>query len=190
VSAELSKHAKSARKGKAVEQLIGATCVLATGGELNALSALVDDEGVDLGFKRRNGTRVLDVQVKARFSDAEGSKSLREKNTFVADVRRETFRPREDLYMLYLAVDGPRAEIWATWLVPSLTLDDEGFLVKPRGKELVRFQASAAPDTDDKWRAFRYSREELPHKVMEVLVRLEPHVPQDEAPDEDLDDDV
>ena len=49
------------RKGKATEQLVAAICVLATGGELNALTALVDDEGVDLGFKRRNGTRVLDV---------------------------------------------------------------------------------------------------------------------------------
>lgn len=186
---ELSKHAKSARKGKAVEQLIAATSVLATGGELNALSALVDDEGVDLGFKRRNGSRVLDVQVKARFSDDDGSKSLRENNTFVADVRRETFRPREDLYMMYLAVDGPKAEIWAAWLVPSLTLEAEGFAVKPKGKELVRFQASAAVDTDDKWRPLRYSREQLPHRLMEVLVQLEPEVPQEEVAGEDFEAD-
>jgi hypothetical protein len=51
-----SKHTRSARKGKAVEHLIAATCVLATAGELNALTALVDDEGVDIGFKRRDGT--------------------------------------------------------------------------------------------------------------------------------------
>ena len=51
-----SKNTQSARKGKATEQLIAAICMLATGGELNALTALVDDEGVDLGFKRRNGS--------------------------------------------------------------------------------------------------------------------------------------
>lgn len=186
---EPSKHAKSARKGKAVEQLITATCVLATGDELNALSALVDDEGVDLGFKRRNGTRVLDVQVKARFSDDDGSKSLRENNTFVADVRRETFRAREDLYMMYLAVHGSGGRDLGCVLVPSLALEAEGFAVKPKGKELVRFQASAAVDTDDKWRPLRYSREELPHRLMEVLVQLEPEVPQEVLADEDFEAD-
>jgi hypothetical protein len=59
-----SKNIGSARKGKAVEHLIAATCVLATGGELNALTALVDDEGVDLGFKRRNGMRAGQVSLR------------------------------------------------------------------------------------------------------------------------------
>jgi uncharacterized protein GlcG (DUF336 family) len=52
-----AKDEQTARKGKAAEQLIAAVCVLATGTELNALTALVDDEGVDLAFKRRDGTR-------------------------------------------------------------------------------------------------------------------------------------
>jgi hypothetical protein len=33
--------------------------LLLAGGELNALTALVDDEGVDLGLKRRNGSKLL-----------------------------------------------------------------------------------------------------------------------------------
>src|SRR3954451_9894464 len=94
-----SKQSGCMRKGKATEQLIAAVCVLATGGELNALTALVDDEEVDLTFKRRNGTRTLDVQVKARFSDEAGSKALRERGHFMADVHEVTFRPRDDLYM-------------------------------------------------------------------------------------------
>jgi len=53
-------------------------CVLATGGELNALTALVDDEGVDLTLKRRTGTRTLDVQTKSRFCDERGSQALRQ----------------------------------------------------------------------------------------------------------------
>lgn len=101
----VSKNAASARKGKAVEHLVAAFCVLATEGELNALTALVDDEGVDLGLKRRNGTRTLDVQVKARFSDEDGSAQLR-RGRFIANVRLETFRPRDDLYILYVAVNG------------------------------------------------------------------------------------
>lgn len=146
------KDSSSARKGKAVEQLVAATCVLATGGELNALTALVDDEGVDIGFKRRNGTRVLDVQVKARFSDADGSKALHEQGRFSSDVRLETFKPREDLYILYLAINGPKAEIEWAWLVPSLAFADEAVTVnKPNGQHL-RIVASAKEGTDDKWK--------------------------------------
>ena len=42
--AEPSKHVGSARKGKAVEHLIAASCILASEGELNASTSLVDDE--------------------------------------------------------------------------------------------------------------------------------------------------
>lgn len=186
-----TKNASSARKGKAVEQLVAATCVLATGGQLNALTALVDDEGVDIGFKRRNGTRVLDVQVKARFSDEDGSKALRERGRFSSDVRMETFRPRDDLFMLYLAINAARAEIELAWLVPSLVLAEEGIVVTKQGKKHVRLVASAKPDTEDKWRPFRCGREELPQRLAEILAELEPETPDEEAaPVEDDDDDV
>jgi hypothetical protein len=46
MASEPSKHAASARKGKAVEHLTAASCILASGGELNASTSLVDDEGV------------------------------------------------------------------------------------------------------------------------------------------------
>ena len=48
-------------------------------------------------------------------------KSLREKGTFIADVRRDTFHPKDDLYMLYVVVDS-RAEVIRAWLVPSSAL--------------------------------------------------------------------
>lgn len=168
-----AKNAGSARKGKAVEHLVAATCVLATGGELNALTALVDDEGVDVGFKRRNGTRVLDVQVKARFSDEDGSKALRERGRFSSDVRAETFRPRADLFILYLAINGSKAEIQLAWLVPSQVLADEGIEVSKQGKRHVRIVASAKADTNDKWRRYRLRREELPARLLEVVASLE-----------------
>lgn len=43
----------SARKGKAVEHLVAATCILTSGLKLNVSTSLVDDEGVDLVFHRR-----------------------------------------------------------------------------------------------------------------------------------------
>jgi hypothetical protein len=168
----VSKNAASARKGKAVEHLVAAFCVLATGGELNALTALVDDEGVDLGLKRRNGTRTLDVQVKARFSDEEGSAQLR-RGRFIANVRLETFRPRDDLYVLYVAVNGKRAEIEMAWLVPSEDLASHGAKVEINGKPHLRLTASAKPETKDKWRRYRLAREELPAALMAVVEAME-----------------
>lgn len=56
--------------GKAAEHLVAAFCILTTRGELNVSTSLVDDEGVDLVFHRRNSTATLAVQVKARMSDS------------------------------------------------------------------------------------------------------------------------
>ena len=56
--------------GKAAEHLVAAFCILATRGALNVSTSLVNDEGVDLVFHRRNSTTTLAVQVKARMSDS------------------------------------------------------------------------------------------------------------------------
>ena len=44
----LDKSPSAGRMGKAVEYLVAASCILATRGELNVSTSLVDDEGVDL----------------------------------------------------------------------------------------------------------------------------------------------
>ena len=56
--------------GKAVEYLVAAACILSTRGELNVSTSMVDDEGVDLVFHRRDNAATLAVQVKARMSDS------------------------------------------------------------------------------------------------------------------------
>ena len=65
----LVKSPAAGRMGKAAEYLIAAACVLSTRGELNVSTSMVDDEGVDLIFHRRDGVATLAVQVKARMSD-------------------------------------------------------------------------------------------------------------------------
>jgi hypothetical protein len=169
-----SKDEQAARKGKAVEQLIAALCVLATGTELNALTALVDDEGVDLAFKQRDGTRTLDLQVKARFSDEAGSKQLREKQRLVAVVRAATFRVREDFWLLFVAVDARRGVIETAWLVPSDRFDELAGHQVVSGQVRRRFNASAKPDAKDQWRAFRMDGQDLPRRVLGVVRSLEP----------------
>ncbi|MEU8255496.1 hypothetical protein AB0C06_14685 [Micromonospora inaquosa] len=84
-----TKSADASRMGKAAEHLVAAFCILATRGMLNVSTALVDDEGVDLVFHRRNSTATLAVQVKARMSD---SKRVRSEG-FVTFVRAQTSTP-------------------------------------------------------------------------------------------------
>lgn len=163
--------AGSARKGKATEHLIAAMCVLASGGELNALTALVDDEGVDLSLKRRNGSNTLDLQVKSAFMGER--KNLSEKGTFVADVRLETFRARDDFFLLYVVIDGSRAELLRAWLVPSSVLESAGFIVRTGGKECLRFQASSKPSSQDKWRDHRLERDELIPALLKLIREMD-----------------
>lgn len=65
----LEMSADSTRLGKAAEYLVAASCILATHGQLNVSTSIVDDEGVGLVFHLRDHTATLAVQVKARMSD-------------------------------------------------------------------------------------------------------------------------
>lgn len=169
-----SKDEHAARKGKAAEQLIAATCVLATGTELNALTALVDDEGVDVAFKHREGTRTLDVQVKSRFSDEAGSRQLRGQGRFTAVVGAATFRVREDFWLLFAAVDARRARVDLAWLVPSDRFNELAGHQQVKNKHRRKFSASAKPGTKDQWHEFRVAGEDLPGRILEVVRSLEP----------------
>lgn len=97
----LNKSPDAGRMGKAVEHLVAASCIIATRGKLNVSTSLVDDEGVDIVFHRRNSSATLAVQVKSRMSDSKRVSS----GGFVAFVRSQTFRPRTDLDLLFVAVD-------------------------------------------------------------------------------------
>ncbi len=117
-------------------------CVLGSDGELNVATSLVDDEGVDLVFYRSAGRPTLSVQVKSHFFDApekierRGAKAL---------LNPGTFRPRPDLYLLFLVVDQYDARIQTAWFVPSVEFSES-----KTGKNR-RFQASPDPDSGSPW---------------------------------------
>lgn len=157
----------STRKGTAVEHLIAATCMLASDFELNVSTSLVDDEGVDLVFHRRGHSTTLAVQIKSRSWSAN---TMRSKQRFIAQVRRSTFRPRPDLFMLFVAIDSHFADYGPVWLIPS-----EVFLSALGGSQRskLRFSASAAAGSDDRWVRYRHERSELPNRLLEELDALE-----------------
>jgi hypothetical protein len=163
-------HHDAARKGVAVEHLIAATCMLASNLESNVSTSLVDDEGVDLVFHRRARSTTFAVQITSRSWSGAG---MRSHQRFIAQIRTSTFRPRHDLFVIFVAIDTTFADYGPVWLVPSQTLAPVGGADRGR----LRFVASAAPDSGDRWVRFRHERSELPDRLLEeleLLDRVEP----------------
>jgi hypothetical protein len=157
-----AKSPDASRIGAAVEYLVAATCILASRGELNVSTALVDDEGVDLVFHRRGASATLAVQVKARTTDAKVVRSGR----FLALVRGQTFRARPSYYLLFVVADVAAATFDTVWLVPS---DDYVNLARHAPDGTLRMSASLSKATSDRWRPYRLSRAELPGRLLELL---------------------
>jgi len=161
------KSADAGRMGKAAEHLVAAFCILATRGALNVSTSLVDDEGIDLVFHRRGSTATLAVQVKARMSD---SKRIRSEG-FVAFVRSQTFVPRDDLDMLFVAIDVVHGIVMKAWLVPSKAY--AATLGEPNSRGRYRFSASLKDGSNDRWKPYRLAAHELPPAVLRRLEQLE-----------------
>ncbi|MGN6663750.1 MAG: hypothetical protein ACTHK6_06040 [Solirubrobacterales bacterium] len=157
---ERSIHADAGRKGKAVEHLIAALCVLGSNGELNAWTSLVDDEGVDLVLQRRNRPETISLQVKSRLTSGKG---ITDRKRFQSQVRAATFRPRDDLYMLFVVADPTTLDLKPLWLVPSRDFIEKA-PVGSSGKH--RFVASIKPDTKDRWADYLVKKERLASRLL------------------------
>jgi hypothetical protein len=155
----------SARKGKAVEHLVAATCILTSGLRLNVSTSLVDDEGVDLVFHRREKSTTLAVQVKSRTM---ATKGISQRNRFYAAVRAATFRPRADLYLLFVPVDAKEGTFPFVWLVPSKQFGRRP--VSGRGRRV--FSASMKEESRDQWSKYRVDRADLADEILAALKKV------------------
>jgi hypothetical protein len=156
-------HADASRKGKAVEHLIAALCVLGSDGELNAWTSLVDDEGVDLVLQQRNQPQTLSLQVKSRLTTAKG---IAVRQRFQSQVRSATLHPRDDLYILFVVANPSSLDLGPIWLVPSQEFAEKS----PAGSnQKHRFSASAKSDTKDQWSDYLVTKTELPNHLLAVL---------------------
>lgn len=161
------KSPSAGRMGKAAEYLVAAVCILASRGELNVATSLVDDEGVDLVFNRRGSSATLAVQVKARMSDGK----LVGEGTVAAFVRSQTFRPRPELDVLVVAVDIAQGQIMTAWLVPSATFAQLAGSPNSRGR--LRFRASLKPGAQDKWKPYRLGPNHLAGRILDRLAEFD-----------------
>jgi tetratricopeptide (TPR) repeat protein len=166
-SLDAARNDDAARKGTAVEYLIAASCMLASDFKLNVSTNMVDDEGVDLVFHRRDGSATLAVQVKSRSWSAN---IMRERAKFIAHVRRGTFHHRRDLFLLFVAIDSRLAEYGPLWLIPST---DFANILMTDDRAKLRFSASVSPASNDRWVKYRMERSQLPERILAALDDLE-----------------
>lgn len=161
----MAKNEDAAIKGTAVEHLVASSCILMSDMTLNVSTSLIDDEGVDLVFHRRGDSATIAVQVKSRFTSAA---TIERDQKFIANVGESTFRPRPDLFMLFVVVDSAAGTFDPVWWVPSEEFHN---LTTVNGKGRRRISASLKSGTKDKWSRFRASRQELPEAIVSALTR-------------------
>lgn len=133
--------------------------------ELNVSTSFVDDEGVDLVFARRGQPKTLAVQVKSR--RLTGTSMSR--GTFRTQVRDATFAARDDLYLLFVAVDPEEGVFDRSWLVPSINFA-AATTVNSLGRR--RFVASAKEKTRDQWSGYRCTRKDLARRILASIDTL------------------
>lgn len=151
----------STQKGKVVESLIAATCILGSDGELSVSVPLVDDEGVDLILTPKGGGRSIFVQVKSRFM-------LTKRGHYRSQIRKKTFVPREDYYIIFSYYDSDRAQLGETlWLVPSVTFK-ENLSGQNQDRKNYIFQ-SRLSSKRDMWKPYRLKLRDLPSHFLELL---------------------
>jgi len=157
---------KSSALGKAVEHLVAASCILTTEARLNVSTAFVDDEGLDLVFHLRGGSATLAVQVKHNSSTSQKTK----RGQLICEARAQTFRPRPDLWMLFVVVDFANATLQDVFFVPSGKFDQ---LANTTGKGKRRITASLKEGSKDQRQEFRMPFPELPHRLEALLTSAE-----------------
>jgi len=150
------------QKGKVVEMLVAAHLILGSDGALNVSTPMVDDEGVDLVLSLAGEAKHLLLQVKSRFS-------LTGKGAYRAQVRRASFRPKKDLYLLFVYFDKEKGELGDTmWLIPTVDFKEK---TKNQNieKKYVVFQTRF--NSKDMWESYRLEKTMLPGRIIEVLKR-------------------
>jgi hypothetical protein len=151
----------STQKGKVVESLIAATCILGSDGKLSASIPFVDDEGVDLIFTPKGGGQSIFVQVKSRFT-------LIGKGNYRSQIRKKNFRPRPDLYIIFAYYDKKKGQLGEIlWFVPS---DDFKKNLKGQRKERKNyiFQSRFA-SRRDMWAPYKLMLKALPQHILDLL---------------------
>lgn len=149
------------QKGRAVEQLVGATLLLQSDGALRVSIPLVDDEGVDLIAGNRSNDRALLLQIKSRFS-------LTGRGHYRTNVRRATCSSNPNKHLLFVYYDRANASLGEhCWLVPAPRFCD--LLEQQRKTRPVYVFDSKFNAKNDMWVKYQLLYKNLANKILAAL---------------------
>ncbi len=152
------------QKGRMAETLIAAHLVLGSDGLINVSTPLVDDEGVDLLLNLRDKSKHMLLQVKSRFG-------LSGKGSYIASLKRSSFKPSEELYILFAFIDLQKLELGETaWLVPSLEFKQRTSN-QTEERPILRF-TSRFTSKKDMWVDFKMMKKELPQRIITIMEEM------------------
>ena len=150
------------QKAGITETLFALTGLLGSKGKLSFAIPFVDDEGVDvLVYKRKSGGKVLYIQVKSRFT-------LTSNGHFRSQVRKKSFTPRKDLYLVFVYYDNNKQGLGDTlWLIPTLDFMD---LIKGQksNRKFYIFHTKFTAQ-NDMWVKYRLSLKDLSQKLLVLI---------------------
>jgi hypothetical protein len=143
--------------GRIGERLVAAHLLMGSDGRLSPFEPVADNNGIDLLIVDKLTRRSLSLQVKSRAGiDAGG--------TVQFDVRRETFIPAPNAFLLAVLLDLTAVVVACSWLVAMTELEriaQPGSLtIVPRPKETSR----------DRYTPYRcHSMAEVCHRLTSAL---------------------
>ena len=151
------------QKGAIGESVVAIQLILDSGGRLSPFEPLADDDGIDLLIYDKKTGYAAPLQVKTR------TRTLRRNPNIVHfQVRRATFSPNVDGFVLAVLLNPGGASVKRAWLVP---MDCLPRLARTTGKTLA-LSPSTRMDSRDRYTPFRC------HDIVAVADRLISHFDQ------------
>lgn len=147
--------------GAIAEALVACQLMLASDGRLSTFTPIADDDGTDLVVVDKATGRQLRLQIKTwRASAADPPRTVQ------FDVRRKTFIPHADSFILGTVLDPETASIWRAWLLPSQELES----VASGHADKLALAPSPSETSSDRYTPYRCL------SIHEVAVRLMGHL--------------
>lgn len=144
------------QKGRIIEQLVAATLMLQSDGNLRVSVPIVDDEGVDLVVGNRLNDKTLILQIKSRFNLNKGR--------FHSHVRRNVCKADANRFFIFVFFEKDDATLGETcWLVRA---DHFCRLLKNQTRKDSRYVfISSFTSPGDMWKPYRLLLKDLARTI-------------------------
>ena len=148
------------QKGAIGESTVAIQLILESGGRLSPFHPLADDDGIDLLIYDKQTGSSAPLQVKTRNGTVK-----RDPNIVHFQVRRATFDPRVDGFVLGVLLNSRGTDVDRAWLIPMRDISG----LAGSNERSLNIRPSKKLDSQDKFMAYRCK------DIAEVAQRLCDH---------------